>query len=135
MKTIKTTFAMLLFVMGVSTAAWAGDIVSTVEEGCKADIEKFCSQVSMGEGRLLACFYAHEDKISGQCQYALYNASAQLEHAVSALNYVAGQCQNDIESLCSDVQEIGQGQLLECLDSKKEAVSAPCKQAVADVFE
>lgn len=135
MKTIKTTLAALFLALGVSATASAQDIVTTVQEGCKAEIASYCSQVSMGEGRLLACFYAHEDKLSGQCQYALYNASAQLEHAVSALNYVAGQCQNDIETLCSDVQQIGEGQLLECLDSNKESVSAPCSQAIADVFE
>lgn len=135
MKTIKTTLATLFLVLGVSAPAWAQDIVATVQEGCKAEIENYCSQVTMGEGRLLACFYAHEDKLSGQCQYALYNASAQLEHAVSALNYVAGQCQNDIQTLCNEVQEIGDGQLLDCLEANKESVSDPCTQAIADVFE
>ena len=135
MKTIKTTFAALFLVFGVSATASAGDLVSTVQEGCKTEIENYCSQVTMGEGRLLACFYAHEDKISGQCQYALYNASAELERAISSLNYVASQCQSDIEKLCADVQQIGDGQLLECLDANKESVSAPCTQAINDVFE
>ena len=58
------------------------DIVSQVQKGCATEIEDFCSQVTLGDGRLLACFYAHEDKITGQCQYALYNAAAQLEHAL-----------------------------------------------------
>lgn len=135
MNTIKTTFAALILALGVSATAYAGDIVSTVQEGCKAEIENYCSQVTMGEGRLLACFYAHEDKISGQCQYALYNASAELERAVSSLNYVASQCEDDIMKLCTDVQEIGNGQLLACLEENKESVSAPCTQAISDVFE
>ena len=134
MKTIKTTLATLLLALGVSATASAQDIVTTVQEGCKAEIANYCSQVSMGEGRLLACFYAHEDKLSGQCQYALYNASAQLEHAVSALNYVAGQCSNDIQGLCATVQA-GEGRILDCLESQSESVSAACKQALNDVFE
>jgi hypothetical protein len=114
--------------------ASAQDIVSAVQKGCGAEIQNFCSQVTQGEGRLLACFYAHEDKLSGQCQYALYDASAQLERAVSALNYVAGQCQDDITAYCASVQ-LGEGRVVECLNSNSESVSAACKQAMADVLE
>jgi hypothetical protein len=112
----------------------AQDIVSAVQKGCATEIQSFCSQVTQGEGRLLACFYAHEDKLSGQCQYALYDASAQLEHAVSALNYVAGQCEDDIVANCAEVQ-LGEGRVVECLNSNSESVSAACKQAMADVLE
>ncbi len=129
-----TTIFALFMLVGFSSSVLAQDIVSNVKAGCAVEIENYCSQVTLGEGRLLACFYAHEDKLSGQCQYALYTASAELEHAVSALNYVAGQCQADIVKLCAAVQA-GEGRILECLDSQKEAVSAQCKKAVADVFE
>jgi hypothetical protein len=112
----------------------AQDIVTAVQKGCSAEIQNFCSQVTQGEGRLLACFYAHEDKLSGQCQYALYDASAQLERAVSALNYVAGQCEDDIKAHCANVQ-LGEGRVVECLNSNSESVSAACKQAMADVLE
>ena len=112
----------------------AQDIVSAVQKGCGAEIESFCSQVTQGEGRLLACFYAHEDKLSGQCQYALYDASAQLERAVSSLNYVAGQCEDDIVAHCASVQ-LGEGRVVECLNSNSESISTACKQAMADVFE
>jgi hypothetical protein len=128
----KVLLALLLTAM--TGAVLAQDIVTTVEKGCTAEIENYCSQVTLGEGRLLACFYAHEDKLSGQCQYALYTASAQLEHAVSALNYVAGQCQNDITTHCANVAA-GEGRILECLEANSESVSAPCKTAIADVFE
>jgi len=123
-------FALFSFAGNVS----AQDIVSAVQKGCGAEIEKYCSQVNQGDGRLLACFYAHEDKLSGQCQYALYDASAQLERAVSALNYVAGQCEDDMKAHCADVQ-LGEGRVVECLNSNSESVSAACKQAMADVLE
>jgi hypothetical protein len=114
--------------------AFAEDIVSQVQKGCGTEIKDYCSQVTMGEGRLLACFYAHEDKLSGQCQFALYSAAAELEHAVSALNYVAGQCQDDIVEHCASVQ-LGEGRIVECLESKGDAISAVCTQAMDDVFE
>lgn len=113
---------------------FADDIVSQVEQGCATEIESFCSQVTLGEGRMLACFYAHEDKLSGQCQFTLYSAAAQLEHAVSALNYVAGQCQDDIVEHCANVA-LGEGRIVECLGSNAESISAGCTQAMDDVFE
>jgi hypothetical protein len=132
---IRTIAILALFMLlGISGSIFAQDPVATIETGCAAEIENYCSQVTQGEGRLLACFYAHEDKLSGQCQYALYNAAAELEHAVSALNYVAGQCEADIVKLCASVQA-GEGRILDCLKSHEESVSAQCKQAVADVFE
>jgi len=134
MKIRNTAIFAIFMLLGISGSVFSQDPAATVEAGCAAEIENYCSQVTIGEGRLLACFYAHEDKLSGQCQYALYTASAELEHAVSALNYVAGQCQADIVKLCASVQA-GEGRILECLDSQKESVSTQCKQAVADVFE
>ena len=120
-----------LALTAVSGAALAEDLVTTVTEGCKTEIEKYCSQVTPGEGRLLACFFAHEDKLSGQCEYALYDAAARLERAISDLNYLATECENDIQTLCASV-EMGEGRILECLNSKAET-SAACKQAITDV--
>lgn len=120
--------------LGFSASLSAQDPVSTVVKGCETEITQYCSQVSPGDGRLLACFYAHEDKLSGQCQYALYTAAAQLEDAVNALNYLATECRDDILAHCADVQ-VGEGRVLECLDANAEAVSDSCKQAISDVME
>ena len=109
----------------------AEKVISTIQQGCAVEIESFCSQVTMGDGRLLACFYAHEDKLTGQCQYALYQASAELDQAVNALVYIARQCENDIMNLCTNVQA-GEGRILECLDANSEAVSDSCKTAISD---
>ena len=134
MKVRTTIMCALFLILGLSAPAYSQDIFTSIEKGCAAEIESFCSQVTMGEGRLLACFYAHEDKLSGQCQYALYDASAQLERAVSALNYVAGQCDDDIMKHCAEVQ-MGEGRILDCLKANSETVSAACTQAIDDVFE
>ena len=48
-------------------------------DACKPEIEAYCSQVTPGNGRLLHCVAAHEDKLSGQCEYALYQAASLLE--------------------------------------------------------
>lgn len=131
MKTIVITAALTL---GFSGGLHAQDLADQILNGCAAEIESYCSQVSPGEGRLLACFYAHEDKLSGQCQYALYDAAAQLERAVATLTYVAGQCESDMIAHCASVQ-MGEGRILECLRSAGDAVSAPCIAALDEVFE
>ena len=118
----------------VSPAMAAEDLVTQVQTGCATEIEQYCSNVTLGDGRLLACFFAHEDKLSSQCQYALYDASAQLERAVSALNYVAGECANDINTHCQGVKA-GEGEILSCLDKNAESVSAGCTKAIDDVVE
>jgi hypothetical protein len=134
---MKSSFKNLLILLVLAVPCvpvHAQDLVSAVQKGCAAEIEQYCSQVSPGQGRMLACFYAHEDKLSGQCQFALYDAAAQLERAVSALNYLAGECEGDILAHCADVQ-LGEGRIVECLQSKGEAVSGSCKQAMNDVLD
>jgi hypothetical protein len=134
MKLRTTAISTLLMILGMTGTAFAQDPVATVVEGCTPEIEAYCSQVSPGEGRMLACFYAHENKLSGKCQYALYEASVQLEQAVTALNYLATSCQNDIVTFCAQV-EAGEGRILDCLAAQGDAVSDACTQAIDQVVE
>jgi len=107
-------------------------LVETVMDGCKKEIETYCKDVKMGEGRILACLYAREDKLSGRCEYALYDAAAQLEHAVTALTYLANECRDDLKKYCADIKP-GEGRLLNCIDKHEKQVSSRCKQALKDV--
>jgi hypothetical protein len=106
--------------------------VEIVAEGCKKDIETYCKGVTPGEGRILACLYAYQDKLSNRCEYALYDAAAQLEKAVNALTYLANECRDDLKTFCSDVKP-GEGRLIECIGKNKEKISSRCKQAIKDV--
>ena len=102
-------------------------------KGCKKELTTYCSNVTPGEGRILACMYAHNDKLSGRCEYALYDAAAQLERFVSALSYVVNECTEDLDKYCASVQA-GEGRLAECLLVKnKDKISKRCNQAMKDV--
>ncbi len=123
------------FVLGASVVgADDGDegIIDSVMKACGPEINAYCSQVTPGEGRLLACFYAHEDKISGRCEYALYEAAAQLEQFAAAVTHLATECINDLETYCGQV-EIGEGRVATCLLDHKGEVSEACRQAIDDV--
>ncbi len=108
------------------------NIVESVAKGCEKEINKYCKKVTVGEGRVLACLYAHSDKLSGQCEYALYDAAVQLERFVAALVYVANECDEDLEKYCSSVG-IGEGRLLACLDKNSKKIQKRCNQALKDV--
>jgi hypothetical protein len=106
--------------------------VEVVADGCKKEIDTYCKVVTPGEGRVLACLFAYQDKLSPRCEYALYDAAAQLERAIAALTYLANECKDDLKSYCSDVKP-GEGRLLNCIDKNMKKVSSRCKQAIEDV--
>ena len=121
--------AFLLSVRG----AWAQEeIIDDVMAACEPEIKAYCSQVTLGEGRLLACFYAHEDKISGTCQWAIYEGAAQLEQFAAAVTHLARECMDDLEKFCAEV-EFGEGRVGTCLLEHRAEVTDACSQAIDDV--
>jgi len=121
----------LIPLVGTYSSAQDGP-VELVTKGCKAEIESNCKNVTPGEGRVLACLYAYGDKLSSGCEYALYQASAQLEHFIQTVNYLANECEEDLKKYCSVIKP-GEGRLLECLEKNKANVSSSCKQAFQNI--
>jgi Cysteine rich repeat len=128
------TWVFALYTFSVlSSTSWAQqDLIASVKDGCKKELDSFCKEVTPGEGRVLACLYAFNDKLSGRCEYALYDASAQLEHAVATLTYVANECADDLKKHCAAV-EAGGGRLAACLKKNEKDVGQRCKDAMKDV--
>jgi len=124
--------ALVILTLGIVSANAQQGLVETVANGCKVEIEKYCGQVTPGQGRILACLYAHNDKLSPKCEYSLYDAAVQLERAVAALTYVANECDADLEKYCESIAP-GEGRLLECIEKHDKQVSSRCKQAIKDV--
>ena len=123
-----------LGVLAVACAAPAvaqDSLLEYVVASCEADLKQYCSQVTPGEGRLLHCAAAHEDKLSGQCSYALYQAASLLEQLSVAIAYVAQSCETEIKTLCGDVKA-GEGRILSCLEGNSESLGDACKKALAD---
>jgi hypothetical protein len=120
---------MVLVFSGVVSAQQK--LIESVAKGCEKELKTYCKDVTPGEGRVLACLYAHEDKLSGQCEYALYDAAAQLERALNALSYAANECRDDLTKFCSDIKP-GGGRLMQCIDKNDAKVSKRCKQALKD---
>ena len=122
----------MTFLSAFFAGAAEQNLVETVQNGCKTELQTYCKDVTPGEGRILACLYAREDKLSGKCEYALYDAAAQLERAVAALSYLVNECADDLNTLCKGVKA-GDGRLLDCLDKHAKDVSKRCTDAIAEV--
>lgn len=106
--------------------------IGKIEAACRDDINKFCSQVTPGEGRLILCMQAHEDKISGACDYAVYEASHNLQRALDHIEVAADICWDDIVQHCSDVAA-GNGRIAQCLASKKDVLTRHCQGAIDQI--
>jgi len=128
----KLKLAIGIIVVAAAAPAVAQDsLLEYVVNSCEADIKQYCIQVTPGEGRLLHCAAAHEDKLSGECSYALYQAASLLEQLSVAIAYVAQSCETEIKTLCSDVKA-GKGRILSCLEGNGDSLGDACNKALAD---
>lgn len=113
------------------TAVMQGQLGEQVLNGCNTELARFCAEVTPGEERLLACLYAHGDKLTKQCDYALYNAAARLERAIGAITYVASECRAELERHCADV-DVGEGRVAQCLKEHAGELGPGCGQALTE---
>jgi len=114
--------------LNATSATQAQDVL----KACEADIKTYCSQVTLGDGRLLACMYAHEDKISPECDVAIADAADQLDWFLSSVREALETCAPDIQKHCADV-DAGQGRIYACLRIKKDQIGDDCKAVVDNV--
>lgn len=122
--------AAVIVAIGVASPAFAQEgPVETVKTGCKTELETYCKDVTPGQRRVLACLYAFGDKLSSQCEYALYDAAAQLERAVAVLSFLINECGDDAEKVCPNVKA-GEGRIVECLGQNRAKVSNRCVLAL-----
>jgi hypothetical protein len=107
-------------------------VLDTFSEGCRQEMTTFCKDVTPGEGRILACLYAFQDKLTPRCEYALFDSIGQLDRTLTNLSYAVGECRDDLKGLCADVKP-GEGRLLDCLTRNEARVSKRCNTALQDV--
>ncbi len=106
----------------------------SIFESCSKDIESYCSQVTPGNGRLSACIYAHEDKVSDECDAATGDLSNLLDWFLETVRYTLDQCADDIQKYCTET-EFGEGRILSCLAEKSSQLTDGCQEAVSGYSE
>ncbi|MEM8811818.1 MAG: cysteine rich repeat-containing protein [Pseudomonadota bacterium] len=103
-----------------------------VFEACASEIESYCAAVTPGNGRLLACLYAHEDKTSDICDAKIADVADQIDLLFETLRYVNQECGEDVRTICSGVA-FGEGRILSCLKDAGDQISASCRAVVKDI--
>jgi hypothetical protein len=103
--------------------------IQTLEKSCGKDMRKFCRNVTPGQGRILFCMQAYEDKISARCAFDLREAETNIQTVAAQLQQTTEACADDIAKLCGKIQP-GQGRISACLASQSASVSPGCAAAV-----
>ncbi len=132
-----------LLVLSVGSASAQTDVAKTLqqklaariaklESACAKDIKKYCQTVTPGEGRLIYCMQAHEDKISPQCAYELEESLSSVEVSADGLKNAIAACHAEIAGVCGKVTP-GQGRVAACLIENKSTASKECADAIQKV--
>ena len=106
--------------------------ITKLENACASDIKKYCKDVTRGEGRMIYCMHAHEDKISPKCSYELGEAAERVQAAADLLRDGAIACKAEIAGVCGKTQP-GQGRMAACLIENKSSASKDCADAIRKV--
>jgi Cysteine rich repeat len=103
-----------------------------VEKACASDIRKYCRNVTPGEGRIVHCMQAYEDKISDKCAYELGETKASVEASANVLKDALNACKPEINGVCGKTPP-GKGRVAACLIANKATASKDCADYIQKV--
>lgn len=108
---------LLVAALSASGLVVAGDQVG--HKGfCKEDREKFCKNVTPGQGEVAKCLKSHEAELSPDCKAGMAEHREKMKARREA-------CKADQEKFCKDV-EPGKGGVHKCLKGHKAELSPDC---------
>ncbi len=109
-------------VVAMSALLVAGGALADTDppQPCMADVKKLCPKVKPGNGAILACLEANQEKISAECK----------DSATAKAQVIYEACKPDKDKFCADVKE-GEGRILKCLGQHQAQMSAACKDVWA----
>jgi hypothetical protein len=133
----------LLVILPVGVVSAQTDIAKAIQEklaaeatklenSCAEDIKKYCSDVTPGEGRMIYCMQAHEDKISPKCAFDLEEAATDVQLSADNLKEAITACKAEITGVCGKTQP-GQGRIATCLMANKSTASKNCVEAIGKI--
>jgi hypothetical protein len=110
----------------LAAGAYAGAQQETIARGaCQPDVERLCTGVQPGQGRIATCLMDKQAELSPECTQEI----AQMRARAKAF---AQACKGDIEKHCKGMRP-GGGKLATCLKEHQAQLSAGCKEAFAAV--
>jgi hypothetical protein len=139
----KLGFLPLLVVLAAGSVSAQTDVAKTLQDkltareakfegACAKDIKKYCKTVTPGEGRLIYCMQAHEDKISPPCAFEVEDLLTNEQDSLEDMKSAIGACKAEIAGVCGKVVP-GQGRIVACLESNKSTASKDCADALQKI--
>jgi hypothetical protein len=111
----------------------AKQIVSQLKEKCGSDINKLCSGIKPGEGRIAACLDSREDQLSASCKTTWMTTKADVSKRIDRADVAfRKECGADAQKFCSEVPS-GKGRILSCLSKHQSDLSTSCKNFQAQL--
>jgi hypothetical protein len=140
---IGLVFLSLLVIRPIGPASAQADIAKAVvdkltaleakvESSCADDIKKYCTTVTPGEGRIIYCMQAHEDKIGPKCAYDLEETATNVQTSIDNLKEAIVACKAEITGVCGNIVP-GQGRIAACLIKNNSAASKGCSEAIQKI--
>jgi|TARA_B100001079_G_C16323107_1_gene475579 Golgi apparatus protein 1 len=138
----KVLLLITFVVLGIfGKAALAADPIERAIVACEYELTHFCSTVTPGEGRLMMCLGAHEDKISLGCAIAVYDAAVAIDALAGLIAAIGTACEQEIVDHCATpasdteiVVEVGQGQVVACLAAHQAKLGNACKAIIGKLL-
>jgi hypothetical protein len=123
----------LVILLGTALSAMADEkLMARAVESCGSDITAYCPHVKMGQGRILACLLANDDKISTECGMALNEVTLNIEEVRAQGKEIVEACEADRETFCP-TEYWAEGGVVRCLLKQSrvvEGASLGCRHAL-----
>jgi hypothetical protein len=102
---------------------------AAIKADCAKEIKSLCRHVQDGRGRVLACLYSQDKRLSPKCATTVVASSAALVEAISATTDLRRACEADAKRHCTVVLP-GDGRLVDCLNLYRKTMSQACNAAL-----
>jgi hypothetical protein len=119
-----TTTARFTLAALLAAAPLAG---ARADGACQPDVERLCTGIPAGGGRVAACLQANAAKVSPACKQELASVRRKVKEVGEA-------CADDVQSICPDVKP-GGGNVLRCLDASYFSLTPGCQEVVRGARE
>jgi outer membrane protein OmpA-like peptidoglycan-associated protein len=116
----------------VQSTSFGTKAIEVFMEGCRPDIDTYCDQVTPGGQRLMACIFAHNDKVSDECKRNVRDSLLLVKADIAQANLIGKMCGSDILAQCSTV-EPGDGRIEACLADNRDALSERCRRGLDSI--
>jgi outer membrane protein OmpA-like peptidoglycan-associated protein len=107
------------------------EALGALAKNCTRDIDTYCKGLNLSGGAVGECLDKNWSKVSPNCKTASATVRDLLKKRALARATVPKVCELDRLKFCGGIQP-GDANLLQCFETAKQNVSAPCRQAIAD---